>query len=145
MSGYSVGNHFSKANDVFSCCASLLGVSTRGFAQDVLLQNQEGEILLQPESEPTYELAPVDPSYDKKKQAANKRKGQHEETLRQINDALIVSNKKRKELEDSVAALDDDRSVLEPLALSSKRKMPFWRVRSGSMILLCVKKKSENL
>ena len=106
-----------------ACCASLFGLPANGFAQDALLQNQEGEILLQPEQAPTFEIAPLDPSFDKKKQAANQRKAEHEETLRQINDALIVSNNKRKELEDSVAALDEDRSALVDKLISTARSI----------------------
>ena len=104
-------------------CASLLGLSAIGFAQDALLQNQEGEILLQPEKAPVFEVAPLDPSYDKKKQAANKRKVEHEETLRKINDALIVSNNTRKELEDSVAALDEDRTALTDQLIATARSI----------------------
>ena len=104
-------------------CASLLGLTINGFAQDALLQNQEGEILLQPEEAPTFEVAPLDPSFGKKKLAANRRKAEHEETLRQINDALIVSNNKRKELEDSVAALDEDRTALVDQLISTARSI----------------------
>ena len=93
-------------------CACLVGLTASGFAQDALLQNQEGEILLQLEEAPTYEVAPLDPSFHKKKTAANQRKAEHEEALRQINDALIVSNNKRKELRDSVAALEEDLSLI---------------------------------
>ena len=57
-------------------CASLLGASMSSFAQDALLQNQEGEILLQPDKAPVFEGAPVDPSYDKIMQAPNKRKAE---------------------------------------------------------------------
>ena len=104
-------------------CASLLGLSVSGFAQDALLQNQEGEILLQPEQAPTYEVAPLDPSFDKKKTAANQRKAEHEEALRQINDALIVSNNKRKELQDSVAALEEDHAALVDKLISTARSI----------------------
>ncbi|MEP3628626.1 MAG: peptidoglycan DD-metalloendopeptidase family protein [Hyphomicrobiales bacterium] len=104
-------------------CVSLFGLTSNGFAQDALLQNQEGEILLQPEVAPTFEAAPVDPSFGKKKQAANQRKAEHEEALRQINDALIISNNKRKELEDSVAALDEDRTALVDQLISTARSI----------------------
>lgn len=104
-------------------CVSLFGLTSNGIAQDALLQNQEGEILLQPEEAPTFEVAPLDPSFGKKKQVANQRKAEHEEALRQINDALIVSNNKRKELEDSVAALDEDRTALVDQLISTARSI----------------------
>ena len=93
------------------------------FGQDALLSSQEGEIILQPEEAPVFEVAPLDPSYEKKKQTARKRKRQEEEALRALNDALIVSNKTREELEVSVTALDEDKTALVDQLIATARSI----------------------
>lgn len=103
------------------CCAglaaavfgsSLLSVLPLARADDLLLANPGGEIRFEAAEPPVIAIPKPDPAFNQILTAAERRKAEHEAALRRLNDAMVVSAERQKELADSVAALDQDRNAL---------------------------------
>ncbi len=81
-------------------------------AQEALFLKPEGEIVFQEERPPSIKPKKIDPSFGQKLSLAEQKKLDNENALRRLNDALVLSQEKKKKLSDEIATLDDDRDNL---------------------------------
>lgn len=91
--------------------------------QDTLLVNPRGEIVFDGGDPAELDVAAPDPAYNELLSAAERRKAENEDALRRLNDAMVVSNERRAELSESVAALDTDRGALVDQLIETARSI----------------------
>ena len=91
---------------------ALFSLAIMAHAQEPLLPNVEGEITFDGDETPRFEPKPLDPALNDVLSSAERRKAENEEALRRLNDAMVVSQEKQTELQESVAALDKDKEAL---------------------------------